>query len=208
MNKIHRLHGGGRTLLWDSFTDDDGAELTAHPATGGGHWQDGAVVSLAFPQVASNRLTQPSNAGHMIHGSRLMRRNGSVSCDVVRVSGSEAAAAFVGLLIRASRQLASSQPRGSYDIRYQLSNTVTAWQLLRNSATQLGSNVSQSLTQDQAYRVTISARGSRLIVWVDGTIIFNTEDCSARRGFRVGLRLANNGVASFPLRLDNWQVTR
>lgn len=204
--RVNRLMGGGRTVAFQAYSAPDGTEVGSTPTESGHSWQNPSNLSAvegSRATIQSGRLiARADSASNTISYLTVHRgrRNGKVSADIVRTAA--ATNTNIGLLIRHSRD------RG-YAALYAPASAV--WQLFRRHPvtgnTQLGSNIAQSQTQDQVYRVSWEAYGQVLVLRIDGTIVGRAEDPYIPRG-AAGFRIGTNVIVAPSNVMDNWMATR
>ncbi|MGH2360443.1 MAG: hypothetical protein ACRDGM_07865 [bacterium] len=207
--RVHRLMGGGRTVLWDSFTDVDGTPLSGHGSDGGGGYigLPGSSGVIGIPTVSSGRLTSANvvESGFFLHTSRLRRRNGSVQAGIIRVATLNAS--NIEIEFRVGPLGAFTQARDSVGARY--IGITAAWQILsQSSGPQVGTNIAQTLTLNQVYQARLELRGPVILFWVDGVLTRQDQDVRTRRGTRAAIKMQNSDTNAPALRADNWMVTR
>lgn len=209
--RVNRLMGGGRIVLFDSFTDADGVEPQEHASESGVRWRACNHDTNTISGPPGTRATVNANrllARADVAGTSLMfadrhkkRRSMSVAADITRVAGVNNSLQNIGVALRMTDTMwlqATHHPNANvWQVNRRLPSTGTV---------QLGSNVAQTLTQGQVYRLRADARGSRVLVWVDDVLIINVEDAAIARG-KPGFRIGNTTVV-MPMVLDNWMTTR
>lgn len=207
-HRVRRLSGGSRIVRWDTFTDIDGTSLAEHcpddgspwfsidQASGGDDWpviNNGRVHNL---DDALNRLTMKARWSRT-------RRSFKVSCDFVMRSDNEKLGA--ALVFRTVPYFYSG-----FQFRHVLTGTDT-WQLFVAApslqSVQIGANVNQTLTVDQAYRGELEVRGPRIYCRVDGVIIIQGTSMVPLR-CSPGLSCLGNATPTTGMHIDNWMVTR
>ena len=204
--RVNRLMDGGRTFIQDSFTDTNGVLTEQHANESGTPWiHIGSNYGASF--VSSNRFVSGELVGGFVNGSimstnRLRRRNGRMSCDIVRIATINGIQ--IGLMFRCRQ---AGNPSGLMEAIY--SGGVPGWRFVHNNATVVGSTVTASLTQDQVYRLEVQWRGGRIRLLVDGVSTVDVDAARGSRGGRVGIFVQN--IAAAPpstVVIDNWRVER
>ena len=203
--RANRLMGGGRTVLWDSFTDTDGVTVLNHTPSGGFSYSRPDSVGYTGRGVIDTNRCRPEQTSSnetLFIKSRLRRRNVRVSADIIRTALGNSSQ--IGVIVRAKENANGGTIRWGHQALHLSSSN--AWQLTRLSGGQIGSNVSQILTIDQVYRLEVEVRGPVFILRVDGSIILQGEDVfTVKDG--LGLRFVGFTTTQV-LRLDNWMVSR
>lgn len=207
-SRVNRLNGGSRYVNFDSFTGPTSEQLVFHGSESGKVWTptNTLIDPETGPVIDANariKATDAAQSYNMTHGRRRLRRNGSVSADIIKI-GVVADASFTGVIALAGH--------GGRTYIYTRQNHATGnWTILRRTWGQSEvaiASATQALTQDQVYRMRMEIRKAICLLWVDGVLLIRADVTSVLSAGGWGLRVANN-VASVPqARLDNWMTTR
>jgi hypothetical protein len=183
----------------ESFTGTDGTLITAlsppwvkHPGS----------TNTTAPTIGAGRIYGENTANTSIYYPQTCPSfvDGAVECDVVQRSDNDLSTA--GIMIRASTQFTTM-----YFVRY--TTLGSFWQLfgaVSGSNTQIGANVAQTLTVDQAYRLRLEVRGSLVTVSVAGAVIISQTDTTVPAAGRAGIRLSGNATSTTGVHLDLFRV--
>ena len=184
----------------DTFTDTAGTEITLH-----GPWirHSASSVGVAAPVISdANRLRNQSATPGQFNLYYHREVPSSPDYDVQ-----------AGIVLRTDDNVSDIGVVGRMDTSAntgywaQYATSANAWQLYKfvaGSATQLGSNVAQTLTAGQEYTVKLEMRGTAIKVYVDGSLIITQTDSAITAAGRAGFELQNNGSNTTGLHLDNF----
>lgn len=179
---------------------------------------DGTAITALTPPWTKHAVAATNTAAPVVNGGRVHGENAAsvsvyyrndwvpagadydVFCDVVLLSDNNTSEVGpVGRALTAANTM--------YMARYNaISNVWQLFKFVNGTATQLGSNVDQTLTVSQAYATTLSMRGSAIALFVDGVPIVAVTDADVTAPGRAGIRLQNAATSSTGLHLDNWGV--
>ncbi len=211
--RIHRLCGGRRTLMWDTFTDVDGINLDQHAPDDGVPWmQQGVLLYGPAPNlIANNRLYFSGvSAGTGLARKKWSnhRRNYSVQVDVIKRSDTGASSA--GPFARLTRIFQNSWMRARYnDVA---TDNWTTDNFVVGAFPTIGANVNHTMTIDVPETIRLEVRGGRAFVWINDvlTIQGNCYNGKAQGGYgSPGLSVGGtNLTGSTGVHIDNWMVTR
>lgn len=174
------------TVVLDSFTGTNGTLLTDHSGETGATWANHPSYTGTF-QIASNRcrstLADGTVNGAFASGTPATAEY-DVSASIVIVAASNAGAlASAGLCGRMDE---------SANTLYQASLTEgTGWRLHKfvgGSATQLGSTVSQTLSNGQSYAVKLEIREASKKLFVGGVEKISSTDNAITATGKAGVR--------------------
>jgi len=195
---------GMRILALDTFTDPDGTVLTSHLADTGQAWTKNTTASnnTAAPTIQANRTVGENAATASVYTLVAPATpDYAVSCDVVmRSDNNLSICGPIGRLVNGAVTY--------YHARYN-TQTGNAWQLFKwvgNVATQLGTDVAQTLTVDQPYRVDLRMRGATIALVVDGVVLVSVQDAAIPAAGLAGLKWSGAATSTIGLHLDACKV--
>jgi hypothetical protein len=183
----------------DAFTDTAGTTLGGHDA----NWS--LVTSYAIScktNGASAYITAFGNSAYR-YAATPPSADYSVSTDVVIQSGS-------GPILGGPCGRVSSSAATFYHAQYNLSaGAWRLWKSVSGTFTQLGSDVTQSLTVGQAYSLKLEMIGTAIKLYVDGVLKISATDSSIAAAGFPGLRIgqsAGSVLGTTGLQLDNFSA--
>lgn len=195
--------GAPLVVASDAFTDANTTTLETHTATGGGTWAHHPSSAAGSATIDNNRVHNSNDTAlHLYyHSWAPASPDYDVSCDIIQKSDTNLT--DVGVCARLDTVATTH-----YLARYNNAQDVwQAYKLVAGAATQLGSDISQTLTIDQSYRLTLSLRGASLRVSVDGAVILSAIDSAITAAGRMGLRFGNASAAATGISVDNMQAS-
>lgn len=214
--RIHRLDAGGRNLLWDNFVDTTGKLLREHPSSCGYPWiSQSDTTSFQLQMDDSNRLRMidagTNGQSIMTMRSGLRQRHGSIECTITRLGTPATPAGVHTLQPLLHLRHYSVAPRDYVQARYELSSTLSRFNMCCENGVVIGSPVTQVLTQDQSYRMKVTLRGSVSHLYVDDVLIGRFEGALINKGSGVRRGILGQrpvDLDPFAVRMDNWMATR
>jgi hypothetical protein len=197
--------GGGRTVLWDSFTDADGTLLVAHPSDSGVPWKVHPAAGTAVASIDTNRAhtSAGQSSFSILMARKRTNRYGRVSADVVVVTDDN---------VQGPGILAAHEPvqRTGFLLRYRLDTNVFEFSWAIDNAGVVLGTYSLVPVNGTSYRIEIDVRKGRAAAIIDGVERVVSAYAPMRHlvmaGLRVGIGSASPATSGG--HLDNWKAGR